>query len=90
MDEQKIWYRRIETNRGAGLFWGLSLVAIGSIWLLGSLEIVPEPAKNCLPRPRHLVGNNHTVHTMQSLIIQTGGVGMNSNSTPSNIPKLER
>lgn len=43
------WRARWGEGRGRGLFWGLTLVAIGSFWLLGSLEIVPEPAKVILP-----------------------------------------
>ncbi len=49
MNENNVWYRRCGHRRGRGLFWGLTLVAIGSFWLLGSLEIVPEPAKVVVP-----------------------------------------
>ncbi len=49
MNEQYLWCRRTETDRGGGLFWGLTLVAIGSFWLLGNFEIVPEPAKIVIP-----------------------------------------
>jgi apolipoprotein N-acyltransferase len=43
------WRARWRERRGRGLFWGLTLVAIGGFWLLGSFEIVPEPAKVVLP-----------------------------------------
>ena len=49
MNEHKIWFRRIGAHRGRGLFWGLTLVAVGSFWLLGGLGIVPEPAKIVVP-----------------------------------------
>lgn len=49
MNKEKVSYKWSGAGRGRGLFWGLTLVAIGSFWLLGSLEIVPEPAKVIVP-----------------------------------------
>ena len=49
MNENNIWYQRFGNRRGRGLFWGLTLVAIGGFWLVGNLEIVPEPAKIVIP-----------------------------------------
>jgi hypothetical protein len=49
MDKNNARHQRIGTRRGRGLFWGLTLVATGSFWLLGNLEIVPEPARIVIP-----------------------------------------
>ena len=48
-EEKKVWYRRFREGHGRGLIWGLLLVAFGGFWLLGNLEIVPEPARIILP-----------------------------------------
>lgn len=49
MNKNNVWYRRLGHGSGRGLFWGMILVAIGSFWLLGNLEVVPEPATIVLP-----------------------------------------
>jgi len=49
MNEKQVWTHRFGNGRGRGLFWGLTLVALGCFWLSGSLEIVPEPAKVVVP-----------------------------------------
>lgn len=46
---KETWRERAGERRGRGLFWGLTLVAVGGFWLLGSLELVPEPARIVLP-----------------------------------------
>lgn len=40
---------RLGERQHRGLFWGTLLVAIGGFWLLGNMEIVPEPARIILP-----------------------------------------
>ena len=42
---RNIWGSRFLERQHRGLFWGLLLVAIGGFWLLGNLEIVPEPTR---------------------------------------------
>lgn len=50
MDEKiNLWQTRFGERRNRGLFWGLLLVAIGGFWLMGNMEIVPEPARIILP-----------------------------------------
>ena len=46
---RNLWRRRFGERQHGGLFWGLLLVAIGGFWLLGNMEIVPEPARIILP-----------------------------------------
>ena len=47
--EQNALSRRFGDRRGRGLIWGLTLVAIGGFWLLGFMELVPEPTRIVLP-----------------------------------------
>ena len=49
MNENRTWKYRFSGRGRHGLFWGLILVAVGGFWLMGSLEIVPEPAKIVIP-----------------------------------------
>ena len=48
-ETRNLWHARIGERRNRGLVWGLLLVSIGGFWLLGSMEIVPEPARIVLP-----------------------------------------
>ena len=48
-ENRNLWRTRFSERGNRGLFWGLLLVAIGGFWLLGNLEIVPEPARIILP-----------------------------------------
>ncbi|UCD41420.1 MAG: hypothetical protein JSV69_12720 [Chloroflexota bacterium] len=48
-EKRNLWRTRFGERRNRGLFWGLLLVAIGGFWLLGNLDLVPEPARIILP-----------------------------------------
>ena len=48
-EKRNHWRTRFGERRNRGLFWGLLLVAIGGFWLLGNLDLVPEPARIILP-----------------------------------------
>jgi hypothetical protein len=48
-EERYTWRQRAGSWGGRGLFWGLTLIAGGSFWLLGDLDIVPEPGKIVFP-----------------------------------------
>ena len=48
-ESRNLWRSRFGEKRNRGLFWGLRLVAIGGFWLLGNMDIVPEPARIILP-----------------------------------------
>jgi hypothetical protein len=48
-EKRSLWRTRFGERGYRGLFWGLLLVAIGGFWLLGNVEIVPEPARIILP-----------------------------------------
>lgn len=48
-ESRNLWRSRFGERRNRGLFWGLPLVAIGGFWLLGNMDIVPEPARIILP-----------------------------------------
>ena len=48
-ESRNLWRSRFGERRNRGLFWGLLLVANGGFWLLGNMDIVPEPARIILP-----------------------------------------
>jgi hypothetical protein len=48
-EQKKFWQRRFREGYGHGLLWGLLLVASGGFWLLGNLDVVPEPARIIFP-----------------------------------------
>ncbi len=43
--EKKFWRRKSGEGHRRGYWWGLILVVIGDFWLLGNMDIVPEPAR---------------------------------------------
>jgi hypothetical protein len=43
------WHERIGERGNRGLFTGLILVGLGAFWVLGRMEIVPEPAEIVIP-----------------------------------------
>ena len=48
-EKRNLWRTRFGERRNQGHFWGLLLVGIGGFWLLGNMDIVPEPARIILP-----------------------------------------
>lgn len=50
MNKEKKFLRwKLGEGHRRGYWWGLILVAIGGFWLLGNMDIVPEPARIVLP-----------------------------------------
>ena len=43
------WQERIGERGNRGLFTGLFLIGVGAFWMLGRMQIVPEPAEIVIP-----------------------------------------
>ena len=56
MDKIRKWEHRSGGRYGRGLFMGLILVGAGGTWLLGSLNITPQPISLVLPALLILTG----------------------------------
>lgn len=43
------WQERSGARGNRGLFTGLFLIGVGAFWILGRMQIVPEPAEIVIP-----------------------------------------